>query len=91
MFVPTVVRPVPPFAVGRAVPEYVMARVPELVTGVPVIERNAGTVAATEVTVPFVAGVVHAGTPATIVSKSPFDPTVVRPVPPLAVGIAVPE
>ncbi|MES2875523.1 MAG: hypothetical protein V4708_17495 [Bacteroidota bacterium] len=47
-----VVEPVPPFAIGRAVPEYVNASVPEVVTGEPVIDRNAGTVAATEVTVP---------------------------------------
>ncbi len=52
MFVPTVVRPVPPLAVGIAVPEYVMARVPELVTGEFATERNAGTDAPTEVTVP---------------------------------------
>jgi len=45
---------------GRAVPESVMARVPEEVTGVPAMLRNAGTLAATEVTVPTV-GVVHVG------------------------------
>lgn len=47
-----VVCPVPPLAIGKAVPEYVMAKVPELVIGEPVIDKNDGTVAATEVTVP---------------------------------------
>jgi hypothetical protein len=47
-----VVVPVPPLATGSAVPEYAMAKVPEVVMGLPVTDRNAGTVAATEVTVP---------------------------------------
>jgi hypothetical protein len=47
-----VVTPVPPLATGRAVPESVTASVPELVIGVPETDRNAGTVMATEVTVP---------------------------------------
>ena len=51
-----VVTPVPPFNTGKAVPERVIARVPELVIGEPDILRNAGTEAATEVTVPEVAG-----------------------------------
>ena len=46
------VRPVPPDDVGSAVPERAIANVPDAVIGVPVTERNAGTVAATEVTVP---------------------------------------
>jgi hypothetical protein len=61
-FVPTVVRPVPPFAVGSAVPEYVIARVPDDVIGLPVTVRNVGTEAATDVTVPPVTGrFAHAG------------------------------
>jgi hypothetical protein len=39
-------------AIGSAVPEYVIAKVPEVVMGDPVIDKNAGTLAATEVTVP---------------------------------------
>ena len=49
---PAVVLPVPPFATGSAVPERVIANVPEVVIGEPDIERNAGTEAATEVTEP---------------------------------------
>jgi hypothetical protein len=45
-----VVWPVPPLAMGSAVPEYEIARVPLLVIGEPDTDRNAGTVAATEVT-----------------------------------------
>ena len=41
------VRPVPPDDVGSAVPERAIANVPDAVIGVPVTERNAGTVAAT--------------------------------------------
>jgi len=37
---PIVVRPVPPEDVGRAVPERVIARVPDEVIGEPVIVRN---------------------------------------------------
>ena len=44
--------PVPPFAIGRAVPERVIANVPAEVIGEPVIVRNEGTDAATDVTVP---------------------------------------
>jgi hypothetical protein len=50
--VPALVRLVPPFAVGRAVPEYVNAKVPDVVTGDPAIESRLGTEAATLVTVP---------------------------------------
>jgi hypothetical protein len=39
-------------ATGKAVPERPIARVPELVIGDPEIDRNAGTVADTDVTVP---------------------------------------
>ena len=48
-----VVAPVPPFAIGNAVPEYVIASVPAVLIGEPVTDKNAGTVAATEVTVPL--------------------------------------
>jgi len=50
--VPTVVIPVPPLAVGRAVPEYVIASVPVEVIGDPVVERKVGTVCDTDVTPP---------------------------------------
>lgn len=49
---PAVVWPVPPLRIGSAVPEYVIAKVPDEVIGEPVTDRNDGTVAATEVTVP---------------------------------------
>lgn len=42
--------PVPPDVVGRAAPERVNAKVPEVVIGDPEIDRKEGTVAATEVT-----------------------------------------
>jgi hypothetical protein len=59
--VPVLVKtPVPPLTTGRAVPESVKANVPVVVTGEPEILKNAGTVAATLVTVP-VPGVVHVG------------------------------
>jgi hypothetical protein len=58
-----VVCPVPPLAIGNAVPERVTARVPEDVIGDPETDKNAGTVIATLVTVPPAAGVAHAGTP----------------------------
>ena len=47
-----VVAPVPPFAIGKGVPEYVMANVPLLVIGLPEILKMLGTVAATLVTDP---------------------------------------
>jgi hypothetical protein len=46
------VDPVPPLVTGKAVPEYPMASVPEVVIGLPEMDKNDGTVAATEVTVP---------------------------------------
>ena len=49
---PTAVNPVPPLAVGRAVPEYVIASVPVEVIGDPVVERKVGTVCDTEETDP---------------------------------------
>jgi hypothetical protein len=48
-----VVTPVPPLATGNAVPERLNAKVPLLVIGDPVTDKNAGTVMATEVTVPL--------------------------------------
>lgn len=57
MPVPKEVIPVPPFATGSAVPLKVIAKVPLVVTGEPVTERKAGTVAATLVTVPVPAPV----------------------------------
>jgi hypothetical protein len=47
-----VVTPVPPLATGKAVPDKPIANVPLVVTGEPVTDKNAGTVAATDVTVP---------------------------------------
>ncbi len=70
-----VVVPVPPLIIGNAVPERLIANVPEVVIGDPEILKKVGTVAATEVTVPEVAGVVHAGDPATTVRIVPLAPT----------------
>jgi hypothetical protein len=47
-----VVTPVPPFNTGKAVPDRVTANVPEVVIGLPPIDKNEGTVMATEDTVP---------------------------------------
>jgi hypothetical protein len=47
-----VVAPVPPFATGKAVPEYVSASVPDAVIGLPLTVKNAGAERATLVTVP---------------------------------------
>jgi len=52
---------VPPFAVGRAVPLSVIAKVPVVVMGEPAKLKNAGTLAATLVTVPVPPTVVHVG------------------------------
>ena len=52
----TEVTAVPPLATGRAVPEYPIANVPDDVIGLPEIDNTLGTDAATEVTVPAVAG-----------------------------------
>jgi hypothetical protein len=90
LFAPIAVRPVPPFATGSAVPERVIASVPDEVIGEPDMERNAGTDAATDVTVPVV-GVVQTIAAPEDVSTCPFVPRVVRPVPPFATGSAVPE
>lgn len=43
----------PPLAIGKAVPLYAIANVPDVVMGEPVTDKNEGTVAATEVTVPL--------------------------------------
>jgi hypothetical protein len=47
-----VVAPVPPLATGNAVPDRLIANVPLVVIGEPEIDKNAGTVAATDVTLP---------------------------------------
>ena len=47
-----VVTPVPPFRTGNAVPDKLTANVPDDVIGEPVTDKNAGTDAATLVTVP---------------------------------------
>ena len=46
------VRPVPPFAVGNAVPDKLTANVPLVVIGEPDTDRKDGTDIATDVTVP---------------------------------------
>jgi hypothetical protein len=43
---------VPPFSIGRAVPEYVRARVPLVVTGLPLTVKMLGAVRPTLDTVP---------------------------------------
>ena len=48
-----VVCPVPPLAIGKAVPEYEIANVPAVVMGLPLMDKKLGTVAATDVTVPM--------------------------------------
>ena len=47
-----VVAPVPPFAIGSAVPDRVTANVPDVVIGLPDTDKNAGTVMSTLVTEP---------------------------------------
>ncbi len=47
-----VVVPVPPFKTGNGVPEYVIANVPVVVTGDPVVFKNEGVVKPTEETDP---------------------------------------
>jgi hypothetical protein len=69
-----VVTPVPPLTTGNAVPEYPIANVPLVVTGLPVIDKNDGTVAATDVTVPE---------PPLIVAQDELVPSVVRYLPEL--------
>ena len=49
---PKEVTPVPPFETGKAVPDNPTAKVPDVVIGLPEIERKAGTVIATDVTEP---------------------------------------
>ena len=46
------VKPVPPDVVGSAVPDKPIANVPDVVIGLPEIDRNDGTDAATDVTEP---------------------------------------
>jgi hypothetical protein len=61
-----VVTPVPPFSTGSAVPDSVKANVPAPVIGEPDTLKKAGTVAATLVTVPLVAGLAQVGAPAVV-------------------------
>lgn len=90
------VEPVPPFAIGNAVPDRVIAKVPEVVIGLPAIDKKAGTDAATEVTVPppppeAVELIVWLGQVPEMVTLVPATSEgVVVPVPPLATG-NVPE
>ena len=65
-----VVRLVPPLATGNAVPEYVIASVPDDVIGLPDMLKMLGTVAATLVTVPLVAGLAHEGAPAVVAVRT---------------------
>jgi hypothetical protein len=61
--VPALVKPVPPLATGKAVPDNETANVPEVVIGDPVTCKNAGTVIATLVTVPVPETVAQVGAP----------------------------
>jgi hypothetical protein len=73
-----VICPVPPFATSKAVPDNPIARVPEVVTGDPVILRKLGTDAATLVTVPdAVVHVIAVPTPPCDVNTCPAVPAVV--------------
>lgn len=66
-----VVVPVPPLATGRAVPDRVILTLGVVVGLTTVAERNVGTVAATEVTVPpETTGVVHDNTPEPFVEST---------------------
>jgi len=69
-----VVTPVPPLRTGSAVPDKVIANVPLVVTGEPEIDKNAGTDAATLVTVPVVVSVAQLGNPAATTSRCPVVP-----------------
>ena len=61
---------VPPLATGNAVPEYVIASVPDDVIGLPDMLKILGTEAATLVTVPLVAGLAHEGAPAVVAVRT---------------------
>jgi hypothetical protein len=69
--------PLPPFATGKAVPEYAIASVPDVVIGEPVTDKKDGTVAATEDTVPAAAALLASNftTPAEFLKYS-FSSTV---------------
>jgi hypothetical protein len=73
-----VVAPVPPFAKGSAVPDKVTAKVPEEVMGDPDTDKNDGTVKATEVTVPLVAGAAQTGIPPETVKTFPVAPVAIE-------------
>ena len=70
------VKPVPPDVVGSAVPDKVIAKVPDVVIGLPEIDKKDGTVAATLVTVP-----------SGLVDQDVFVPSVVRNLPELPVWL----
>jgi len=73
--VPSEVMPVPPLATGKAVPLKLIANVPDVVTGEPATLKNAGTLAATLVTVPPLEGEVL------VIVKLGYVPVVDMPVP----------
>ena len=80
--------PVPPLAAGSAVPEYVIANVPDVVIGLPDMLKMLGTVAATLVTVPLVAAVGAAlNTAAPEPAPSVYNMVLV----PVAIVISAPE
>ena len=107
---PVEVMPVPPLTAGSAVPERVIASVPAAVIGLPATLKNAGTVAATLVTVPpareaedvhvvplevntlpLEPGATNVGADAPLPKMTLSAVKVVRLVPPLVTGNAVPE
>ena len=87
---PILVRPVPPLVSGNALPLNPREIVPLDVIGLPPTLRNEGTVTATLVTVPLVAGLVQLILVPLLVRTVPAVPTLVRPVPPLVSGNALP-
>ena len=70
------VAPEPPFATGRAVPDRVTAKVPLVVMGDPVTDKNEGTVIATLVTVPPAAGVAEIVMPPAVLLMLTLVPAV---------------
>ena len=68
--------PEPPFATGKAIPDRVTAKVPLEVIGEPVTDKNAGTVMATEVTVPPAAGVAEIVIPPAVLLMLTLVPAV---------------
>ena len=70
------VAPVPPFATGKAVPDRVTAKVPLVVIGDPVTDKNDGTVMATLVTVPPADGVAEMVIPPAVLLMLTLVPAV---------------